>query len=809
MTKKKQQQGRVTEIIDIAGRKPKTTVQESIPYVRVYDDANTNGGIIEIKDGVFTKSYFIADTNYSDAGETKQEEILEMFEKILSSFSSNCRYEITLFNRTIDQNEFNKKVLLDYKNDDYDMLRAQHNELVLEKMQEGKNNVKIEKYLTIAVNASDIKEALERFSAIEKELSLKIKKINNHGLDGEILSLRDRLEILHDMYNNGQEGTFAQKFNLNDIVSQAITTKDVIAPTMMDFSKIDHIKIDDKFVRVFFLKSIPSTLASNLLESLSSVGTNSIISVHYDIQPQDKAAAFASAQVTNIGGEVVKAQKNLSKSGASGDLISPRLKTAHDDAKMLLEELTNGNQSLFHVTLVATLFADTKEDLDLYTDQLKTRAREHLCNVDILRAQQEQGFNSCLPLCQNMVETHRVMTTSAVAAIQPFSTQELQIKGGFYYGLNQLSKNVIVYNRGISHNRNGVILGSPGAGKSFAAKMEMYQAFLNTNNSQIFIIDPEREYVALGKQLGATVFRIEPGGKHYINPLDLDITVDEDGTDPFPQKVDFVIALIETMLGGHAILNGYLRSIIDNTLQGLYANYLLELNKRHITIDTEICPTLRDFYEALKARREPEAINLAQSIQMYCTGTLNLFAHHTNVDTQNRMIIYDTKHIGTNLQELGMQICLNDIWNRMISNAAKKIRTYFYVDEFYLMLRQENSAKYLEMVWKRARKWMGTPTGITQNVSDLLNSPQGNTILKTSDFALILTQAFEDRYALAQLFHISEEQQEYITNVPSGEGLIWTSSSIVPFENHIPTSAALYKLLSTKAEDDENATETR
>ena len=194
---------------------------------------------------------------------------------------------------------------------------------------------------------------------------------------------------------------------------------------------------------------------------------------------------------------------------------------------------------------------------------------------------------------------------------------------------------------------------------------------------------------------------------------------------------------------------------------------------------------------------------------MYCTGTLNLFAHHTNVDTQNRMIIYDTKHIGTNLQELGMQICLNDIWNRMISNAAKKIRTYFYVDEFYLMLRQENSAKYLEMVWKRARKWMGTPTGITQNVSDLLNSPQGNTILKTSDFALILTQAFEDRYALAQLFHISEEQQEYITNVPSGEGLIWTSSSIVPFENHIPTSAALYKLLSTKAEDDENATETR
>ena len=798
----------VNKLLVRAGKKGPQTVQESIPYKRVYEDTNTNGGIIEVEDHWFTKSYLIADTNYSDAGEDKQEEILKVFEKILNSFAVNTRYEITLNNRTIDQEEFNKRVLLDYQNDKYDRLRAQHNDLVLEKMQEGKNNTKVEKYITVGVYAENIKESMEYFNDIERELGLKLKKINVRGFDGMILSLKDRLEILHDIYNVGQEGTFSKSFNLDDIVSQGITTKDIIAPSYLNFSKNDYIMLDDKFARTFFLKAIPGSLSSSTLEILTRVATNMVLSVHYDIQPQDKAASFASAQVTNIGGEVVKAQKALSKSGASGDLISPRLATAHNDAKMLLETITNGSQSLFHVTLVATIFADTKEDLDMYSDQFKTRARDCLCSVDVLRMQQEQGFNSCLPLANNVIEAHRVMTTSSAAALQPFSTQELQVKGGFYYGLNQHSKNVIVYNRGLARNRNGCILGSPGAGKSFAAKMEMYQAFLSGDNCQIFIVDPEREYVGLGEALDATIIRIQPdttGEGPRLNPLDLDITRSDEG-DPISEKIDFVISIVETMLGGRAELGGHVKSIIDSTLQELYAPYIAKLMAMGKTIDTEICPTLLDFYNKLKGRREPEAQNLAMSIQMYCTGSLNLFAAHTNIDTNNRMVIYDTKHIGTNLKELGMQICLNDIWNRMITNKAKNIRTYFYVDEFYLLLRQLSAARYLEMIWKRARKWMGVPTGITQNVSDLLNSEQGNTILKTSDFALILSQSFEDRVALATIYQISDELQQYIGNTTgSGEGLLYTSASIVPFENHIQSSNPIYKLLSTRASDDEAA----
>lgn len=797
----------VTELIRKSNRKAPESVQDSIPYYRLYEDTNTNGGIIESEKGLFTKSYIIADTNYSDAGEDRQEEILGVFEKILNSFNVGAHYQITLNNRTYDPEEFNKRALIEYRNDEFDTLRAQHNDLIREKMQEGKNNVRVEKYFTVGIEAEDIKEAMTKFVDIERELSLKLKNINSRGLDGMILSLKERLEILHDLYNIGQEGTFSDKFDINDVISQGIRAKDIIAPTYMNFVKNDCIQIDDKYARVMFLKAIPGSLNSALLENLTKVATNLIISVHYDIQAQDKAVSFASAEVTNIGGDVVKAQKVLTKSGASGELISPRLATAHSDAKMLLEQLSNGSESLFHVTVIATIFADNIEDLDLYTEQFKTRARDCLCTVDILRAQQEPGFNSCLPLANNSIKAHRILPTKAAAAIQPFSTQELQIKGGFYYGNNQTSKNLILYNRNNANNQNGVILGPPGTGKSFAAKMEMYQAYLNTQNSQIFIIDPEREYKVLGERLNATIIRIQPdssGQGNYLNPLDLNLTPSDDG-DPVAEKIDFVISIVETMCG-HGELTGYLKSIIDNTLQQLYAPYRAALAARGEYIDTELCPTLYDFYMALKSRREPEALNLAQSIQIYCAGSQNLFAHHTNINTENRMVIYDTKNIGTNLKELGMQVCLNDIWQRMMANKGRGIRTYFYIDEFYLLLRQLSAAKYLEMIWKRARKWMGSPTGITQNISDLLNSEEGNSILKTSDFALILAQSFEDRIALSQIYRISEEQQQYIANTTaSGEGLIYTSKSIVPFENHVPETSPIYKLLTTKPDDSEGA----
>lgn len=801
---KKKKTGVVADAMSAIPQKVPKTVQDSIPYERVYDDSYTNGGIIESKTGYFTKSYNLFDANYSDAGEEMQESILEQIEKIFATFSPDISYEITVNNRSIDQEAFHKKIFMAYRTDKNDDLRMAHNELLLEKEQEGKNNIKAEKYLTVGVYADAIKDAVEKFVGIEKNLSIKFKKINMEGL--KPFTLRERLNILHDIYNYGKEDEFERIFDMNAIISQGLTTKDIIGPASFNFKphgKTDRIEIGNTYARVLFLKSIPTTLSSQLIESLTSISSNVLISVHYEAQPKEKAVAFASGQVTNIGGDVVKAQKNLSKSGADPTLISPKLSSAHNDAKELLANLTNGNQVLMKVTLVAVVFADNEDDLELYTNQIKTKAKEHICSLEVLNYNQEQGLNTALPLACNYVKVKRPMTNRTASAIQPFSSRELQYTGGFYYGLNQSSKNLILYNRNAGANQNGIILGPPGTGKSFAAKFEMYQAYLNTQNSQIFIIDPEREYKALGQRFNALIFPIEPGGTVHLNPLDLDITKDEDGGSPLAQKIDFVISIIETMLGGRNELSGYLKGIIDNVLQELYTPYIENLQRRGLTIDTEICPTLKDVYEKLMARKEPESRNLAKSIEMYCTGILDLFAYHTNVNVNNRMVIYDTKNIGTNLQELGLQICLNDVWNRMISNKAKKIRTYFYLDEFYLLLRQASSAVYLQMVWKRARKWMGTITAITQNVEDLLASQEGNTILQTSDFALILNQAPLDKAALAAMYNISEEMQEYITNASPGTGLIKTSNTIIPFENIVPTDSEIYKLLSTKAEDAE------
>lgn len=776
------------------------TVQKSIPYLRVYDDANTNGGIIETENGHFTKSYYLDDTSFSDVGDEKQDEILRSFEKILNSFNHLYSYEITINNRNINQEQFNKNILMEYRKDGLDDLRAEHNSIIIDKMQEGKNNLKAEKYLTVGVEAENVVDTLEIFKSIEKNAGVKIKHINGTGM--KPISISDRLKILHDIYNLGNEDQF-KEYDPRAIHKQGVTTKDVIGPSIMDFRKNDKMMIGQNYARALYLKGIPANISGNLVETLSSVSTNLVLSVHYDALSQEKAVGFAANQVTSVGGEVIKQQTTLSRSGASPSMISPKLATAQQDAESMLDDLTNRNQKLFRVTLVVVIFAQTEKDLDLYTEQIKTKAKEQVCALDILGAQQQElGLDSALPLANNKLKVYSVMTSETASAIQPFSTVELQTKGGFYYGLNAMSHNLIIYNRSISNNQNGFILGSPGAGKSFAAKLEMYQAYLNTEKTQIFVLDPEQEYVVLAKRLGGQIFPIEPGGKIHVNPLDLDITKDNDG-DPFAQKVDYVISIIERMLGGKGELSGYAKSIIDGALTELYRPYIEDLENRGITIDTETCPTLSDLYKILAQRKEAEARNLAASIKMYCSGTLDLFAYHTNIDINAKMVVYDTSHIGSNLQELGMQICLNDIWNRMIKNKKQGIRTWFYIDEAHLFLRMPSSAAYISMVWKRARKWMGTPTFITQNVEDMLRTAEGNTILQTSDFALMLTQAPLDRAALSELFHISEEQQEFFTNVGSGEGLIYTSKAIVPFENHFPEDTQIYKILSTKPTDSE------
>lgn len=779
------------------------TVQDSIPYLRVYEN-----GIIESDKGVFSKSYELEDINFQIANDQEQEEIFLAYSDLLNLFGSDVGIQISINNRNIDIKEFQDNVLLKPQKDELNELREEYNNMLLDKMQEGRNNMKREKYLTISLTANTIEDAVSRFANIDTEVSNTLKKIVQ--VDTPPMDIRQRLSILHDLYNLGEEDLFFKKaqlgeqeikaFSFKHLRQLGITTKDLIAPESIEFKK-DHIIIGDKYARVLFLDNLPTFLSTNVLPELTDVSCNLLASVFYEPIAPDQGLKIIRNQIVNINSNVIDAQKKASKSGYSADLISPDLLNAQSEAQGILHDLTKRNQKLFLTTILITHFADSLEELNHDTEAINAVAQKHLCNMKKLNYQQELGFASCLPLAKNRIFVKRMLTTEAASVFIPFAAQELTQPNGMYYGLNAVSKNMILFSRLNSKNANGVILGTPGSGKSFSAKREIINVLLNTND-EVFIIDPEREYAPLTALLGGECIRIAAGAKSYINPLDMDLDYGDDD-DPITLKSDFINSLCETVIGGRMGLSPIQKTIIDRCIRQVYQPYLEYMStlKGTTTYDAEHMPTLIDFYELLLSQPEPEAQNIALSLELYCTGSLDTFAHRTNVNTRSRFVVYDIKDIGSGMKEMGLQVCLDTVWNKMISNKKKGKRTWFYIDEFYLLTQTESSAKFLQQVYKRARKWHGIPTGITQNVEDLLKTTEGSTIVSNCDFVLMLNQAPLDRTTLAQMFNISPVQVSYITNSDSGQGLLYTGKSIVPFVDKFPTDTKLYKVMTTKPDE--------
>lgn len=778
------------------------TVQESIPYLRVYEN-----GIIETEKNIFSKSYPLGDVNFQIAAQEEQENIFLAYSDLLNSFDSNVRVQITINNRNIDQEEFAETVLLKPRKDTLNEYREEYNEMLKNKMAEGHNNMRREKYITLSIPAESIEDAVTQFAHYDGELSNAIKKITQQ--ETQPMSMIDRLSILHDIYNINSEplyktGTVEKKevesFNFEHMISQGLTTKDIIGPESMEVKK-DYIKFGDTYARVLFLDNLPTFLSTNILPDLTDVSCNMLLSVFFEAIPQDKAMKIVRNQIVNINSNVIDAQKKATKSGYSADLISPDLLRAQMESNRILSDMTKRNQKLFLTTIVLTQFAHSLDDLDKDTQSINTVASKHLCQLKKLSYQQEAGFNSCLPLASNRIFVKRMLTTEAASVFIPFAAQELTQKNGMYYGLNAVSKNMILFSRLNSKNANGVILGTPGSGKSFSAKREIINVLLNTDD-EVFIIDPEREYAPLTSLLGGESIRIAAGAKVYINPLDMDMDYADDD-DPITLKSDFINSLCETIIGGRYGLSPIQKSVIDRCVRQVYQPYIEHMNtlKGTVTYDPDYMPTLVDFYELLLSQPEPEAQNLALSIELYCTGSYDTFAHRTNVNTRSRFVVYDIKDIGSGMKELGLQVCLDAIWNKMISNKKAGKRTWFYIDEFYLLTQTESSAKFLQQIYKRARKWAGIPTGITQNVGDLLESQIAVTILSNCDFILMLNQAPLDRQNLADLLNISPTQLTYVTNADSGQGLLYTGKTIVPFIDKFPTNTKLYKVMTTKPDE--------
>ncbi|WP_433946994.1 VirB4-like conjugal transfer ATPase, CD1110 family [Paenibacillus sp. SN-8-1] len=759
--------------------------QQSIPYSLATED-----GILQHGKNRYSKTFSYVDINYQVGKQDDQEEVFSKYCEFLNFFDDSVNLQVTIVNKSFNKEEFKEKIVITSKNDHIEPFRQEYNKMIQGKISGGKNEIKKEKFVTVSIESISPEEARHTFDRIERETQSVFKRMGSSitGLD-----LNQRLELLHDVYRMGQEGQF--NYKPTEHKRKGLITKDLIAADSLTFKR-DHMIIGNKFARAVYIKDLPTFLNDKFLSEITDFSFNLLLTMNIKSVDSYRALRIVKKQITGMEANKIEYQKRSLKNGYLEAFIPHELKHSLTEAQELLDDLTNKNQKMFLTNIVIVHFSDTIEGLNKDTKEITAIASKFLCQTGTLHYQQEDALNSCLPYGLNLLKISRTLTTESTAIFMPFTNQELFQEGGMYYGLNAVSRKLIMFNRLSLDTPNGFILGTPGSGKSFAAKREMVNVLLNTDDD-VIIIDPEREYTRLVNNFKGEVIHISAGSKNYINPLDMTMDYADDD-DPLVLKSDFVLSLCEVIVGGRYGLSPREKSIIDRCLKLTYREYLMTFDKNDI-------PTLIDFYEQLRQQEDPEALEIATALELYVKGNLSVFSNKTNINIDNRLVCFDIKDLGKQLKTMGMLIVLDQIWNRITVNRSKGKHTWIYIDEIYLLFTNEYSAAFLYELYKRARKWGGIPTGITQNVEDLLKSDLARTMLSNSMFLMMLNQAKSDRRELATLLDISETQLSYVTNADSGQGLMFIGNGegkgIVPFHDEFPRDTKLYKMMTTKVEE--------
>ncbi len=787
------------------------TVQESIPYNRIYQN-----GIIESAGGLFSKAYTLEDINFSIAPEEEQKEIFMDYEKMLNSFSERNSFQIIIHNFRADKATTLKEVRFLPQRDGLNKYRQETNNVLMEKISEGNNSLRQTKYLVITHKDNDIEHAFQVMKGIDQDVKRAIQGIAPEKIVTYETTMQ-RLETLYNIYHKDEEGTFGNTLNaegelaidLETIAKQGLTTKDFIGPSSMQFND-NYFKIGETFGRALYLDKIPTYLSTDFLADLANVNAEMLISLNFEPIETSAALKMIKNQLLNINAELSDRQKTAAKEGYSVDLISPELGASKTATQDLMHDIVSRDQRLFKLAFIVSFFSDSKDELLEVNRQINTVCNKHQTPLRTLVFQQEDGFNACLPLGVNNLSINKLLTTESAAIFMPYTSQELHQKNGIYYGLNQITNNLIMYDRmnPKAHNYNGLFFGESGSGKSFTAKCEMMSVLLRSDRNRVYIIDPQSEYHKMAQAMNGEIIELSASSKTFINPFDMDIEYSGED-DPIAMKSEYILGMIEIMLGKDKELSAKEKSIIDRCVKEVYRGYIShmeELAKRHYemhfpgdppSIDKTASPTLTNLYNLLIDQPEEEAQNIASTIEIYTQGSLSTFAHRSNVSTDKNIVVYDIKNLGTGMRALGLHICLNDIWNKMFENHRNGLNTWIYIDEFYLLLRNNAAALFLQEIWKTARKWRCVPTGIMQNTDDLLNSPITKGILNNTNFVTMLSLPKMDRANLNDLLQIPQSQLAYITNSAKGRGLIYTGDTILPFNNEYPQDTELYQIMQT------------
>ena len=779
---------RLTRAVKKAKRDGKLpqTAQQTIPYKEMCRD-----GICIVNDHYYTKQIEFLDINYQLAQNEDKNQIFESYCDFLNYFDSSIRFQLSFLNQRADMERFRHSIDIPEQDDEFNGIRVEYTGMLRGQLARGNNGLTKTKYITFGIEADDLKAAKTRLERIEADVlaNFKVLGVKARALDGY-----ERLAILHKMFHPAGERKF--RFAWDAIWKTGLSSKDFIAPDSFTFQNGQYFKIGKTYGAVSFLQILAPELTDRMLADFLDLENSLVVTLHIQSIDQSAAIKTIKRKLTDLDKMKIEEQKKAVRSGYDMDIIPSDLATYGNEAKTLLEDLQSRNERMFLVTVLVMNTAEKRQKLENNVFQAAGIAQKYNCALRRLDYQQEQGFLSSLPLGVNQIEIQRGLTTSSTAIFVPFTTQELfQTGEALYYGVNALSNNLIMCDRKKLKNPNGLILGTPGAGKSFSAKREITNAFLITTDD-IAIIDPESEYTALVTAQGGQVIRLSPTGKgidgkpQYVNPMDINLNYSEDD-DPLILKSDFILSLMELMMGK---VEADEKSIIDQCLRRVYHRFFDDPSP-------EKMPILEDLYHEIEKYGGDRARHIVDCMGIYVTGSLNVFNHRTNVDIHSRIVCYDIKELGKQLKKLGMLVVQDQVWGRVTVNREAHKSTRLYIDEFHLLLKEEQTAAYSIEIWKRFRKWGGIPTGITQNVKDLLSSREIENIFENSDFIYMLNQAAGDRAILAKQLNISPHQLSYVTNSNAGEGLLFYGNVIIPFIDHFPKDTQLYKLLTTRPED--------
>lgn len=750
-------------------RIPKTT-QDVIPVDTVYKD-----GIFKIGNR-YTKSYRFLDINYAIASKEEKTGLFLDYGDLLNSFDSSVMVKITVNNHKIDLYKFKEDILIPFKEDGLDEYRKEYNEMLLDKLKESDDIVQ-EKYLTLTVFKNNVEEARSYFSRIGTELSSHFAKLGSGCIE---LNLEERLKILHDFYRS-DESEF--NFDMKDNMRKGHSFKDLICPLAPEF-KHKYFKLDNKYGRVLYLSNYPRFIKDSIVSELCNLNKNMMYSMDLISIPTDEAVKEIERKLLGVNTNITNWQRRQNANNNFSAVIPYDMEMQREECKEFLDDLTIRDQRMMLCNITIVHLADSKEELDNDTELLKSVARKFMCDLSILyfSSRQLDGLCTVLPIGLNRLNIIRTLLTESASVFIPFRAQEIADKGGIWYGQNAITNNPIFCNKECLQNPNAFVLGVPGSGKSFLTKEEIEFIIMRTDDD-ILICDPENEYSNIIRKFGGEVIEISAGSKDHINAMDMKDGYGDSG-DPVRDKSQFIMSLIEQV--SRKGIDDLERSIIDRCVRETY----MEFER----------PTLKTLRAKLLEQQEKEAKALALKLEIFTDGSLDAFAHETNVDVDNRIVSYDIFKLGKQLKTMGLLVITDAMINRVNENFIKGKKTHIFIDEFHVVFENEQSAAFFNSAWRQFRKRDAYPTGITQNVEYLLDSVEASTMLSNSEFVVMLNQAYQDREKLGRLLNISDEQMSYITNAQSGCGLIKYGGILVPFVNKMP-KGLLYDLNTTKPSD--------